>query len=158
MGAVGAIAGIKAVGSIVGIVGTIQEGLAADAAARYNAGIARRKAQLSLDQAAADADASDRESRKTIGSMRADFGASGVTGTGSVMDVIQASATVAELDRQNILYRGKLKAMGFLEEAALERTRGKQAIRQSRFQAASQTLTAIGSAASSFGTPGKATT
>ena len=100
-----------------------------------------------------DADAQNRESRKAIGSMTADFGASGVTGAGSVMDVIQASATVAELDRQNILYKGKLEAMGFLEEAALERARGKQAIIQSRFQAASQVITGIGSAASSFGTP-----
>ena len=112
MSMIAAIGGVKAAGAIVGIVGTIQEGLAADAAARYNAGIARRNAQVSLDQAAADADAQDRESRKTIGSMRADFGASGVTGTGSVRDVIEASATVAELDRQNILYKGNLEAMG----------------------------------------------
>jgi hypothetical protein len=112
-------------------------------AANYNADVARRNAALSLEQAALDAKAQQRQAKKIIGGMRASYGASGVSGGGSVDDVIASSATAAELDRQNILYQGELKAMGYESEAVLDEMAADQAITGSYFQAASTFLSSF---------------
>ncbi len=52
------------------------------------------------------------EAYKTIGSIHADYAASGVTAdSGSVMDVIRESHINAELDRQNIQYGTDLRVL-----------------------------------------------
>ena len=144
--------GAQAAGGALSIIGTLQQGQAQAAAAKFNAQLRERDAQLSLDKASADAEALSRKSRKVIGGIESGFGASGVTAGGSVIDVIESSAAIAELDRQNILNSGRLKAMGFLEEAALEKARGRRAITGSRFQAASAFLTSASSAFAPSGT------
>lgn len=60
--------------------------------------------------------------QQRIGSMEAGYGASGVKGTGSVMDVIGMSRGFAELDRLNILHGAELRAINFENEASFNRT------------------------------------
>jgi hypothetical protein len=72
--------------------------------------------------------------------MVAGYGASGVTMEGSPMDVLEASAATAELDRQNILYGGGLRTQGYQSTAGLELMRGQNAETGSYLSAGSSLL------------------
>ena len=146
MGLAAAAMGMVAVGGVVSAIGAQQEGRATATAQKFNAEINRRNAGMVLEQAAADADAQNRSSRQALGSIRAAYGAAGVTSEGSVGDVIEFSAASAELDRQTILYKGRIKAMGFTDEAALNMLAGKTARQQADFKSASSVLTSAGAA------------
>lgn len=122
-------------------ISAISQGQAAKNEANYNAQIAERNAGVARDQAAADADAQRRHATQVLGSARAAYGASGVTAEGSPLDVLTMSASNAELDRQNILYRGELKAMGYQDTARLDRSRAGAAAKNGYFGAASAVLT-----------------
>jgi hypothetical protein len=111
----------------------------------FNAGIAEQEAVVAREQAGQAAELQRRESRKVIGSMRANAGASGLT-DGSMFDVLEESASMAELDRQTILYQGELKARGYQNTAALDRASGRNAIQQGQLQSASSILTGAGNA------------
>lgn len=134
MGAGGAIAGFQALGSI-------QEGIATKRAAKERGRIARMKSQIAEEQARSDAEDQRRQSQKVLGSIRADYAASGVTQEGSVLDVIESSAREADLDRQKILYRGKLESMGYQYEAEQARIEGHQATTEMFFGSASSFMT-----------------
>jgi hypothetical protein len=109
-------------------VGALSQGMQAKNAAKYNAKLAEQNAAMARDQANADAQAQQRDARRTIGLARANYGASGVTLEGSPLDVLEQSAALAELDRQTILYKGEVRATGYGNEAALEKHRGKTAM------------------------------
>jgi hypothetical protein len=123
------------------VMGSIQQGKAAKAAANYNVAIANRNAGIARQQAAADAESQQRDARHKLGAMRAAYGASGITAEGSPIDVLESSAAMAELDKQNILYKGELRAMGYADEAALEKTRGNNAMNSAYMKAGSSLLT-----------------
>jgi len=90
-------------------------------AADYNAKIAQRNAAVAREQASRDEEQQRRDARKQLGLMRASYGASGITPEGSPLDVLEASAAEAELDAQNIRYKGELRAMGYNDEATLDK-------------------------------------
>ncbi|MBS4046572.1 MAG: hypothetical protein KG075_09550 [Alphaproteobacteria bacterium] len=94
-------------------------------ASKQNAELADQQALISRQQADADAVLQQRRARKVIGNMRANYGASGLTMEGSPLDVLEESVSNAEMDRQTILYRGNLRAMGFENTAAQYRARAK---------------------------------
>jgi hypothetical protein len=75
-----------------------------------------------------------------MGSIRAGYGASGVTMEGSPMEILEQSAMNAEMDRQNILYGGELKASGYESTAGLELMRGEHAVTSSYYNAGSALL------------------
>lgn len=123
------------------VIGAISSGMQQKDAADYNAAVANNNAIAARQQAAANAEAQARESRRRIGSARAGYGASGVGLEGSPLDIIEQSAMEAEIDRQNILYAGDLKAQGFENTAALEKSKGKNAMTGAIFKAGSSLLT-----------------
>lgn len=110
-------------GGIVQAVGQISQGVSASEAASYNAGVARRSATVARQQAEADAAMQQAQATQILGSQRAGYAASGIAMEGSALDVLYNSASVAERDRQNILYKGALKAQGYEDQAALESAR-----------------------------------
>lgn len=112
---------ISAVSAIGSAVGSIQQSNAQSNAAQYNADVAERNATIAQQQAKADADAQRRHALVKIGAARAMYGASGVALEGSPLDVLQNSAINAELDNQTILYKGKLRALGYTDSATLDR-------------------------------------
>lgn len=131
---------ISAVGAAFSVIGALNQGQQAKNAAEYNAAIARNNAIAARQQADASAAAQQRKARLQIGSMRAAYGASGITMEGSAMDVLEQSAAMAELDRQNILYSGELRAGGYESTAGLELMRGDNAVTGSYFSAGSALL------------------
>jgi hypothetical protein len=105
-------------------------------AAKYNQKVAENQAIAARQQAASNAEMQRRSSAKKIGSMQAAYAASGVSLEGSALDVLEESARNAELDRQNILYGGELRAMGSESTAALEKSRGDNAMSSGYLSAA----------------------
>ena len=112
---------IKAVGAVVSAVGAIRQGQAAGAAAEYNAQINQQNAVIAQQDAAARAGQQERENYLRLGAIRASQGKSGgVAGAGSVLDVLADTAAQGELEVQNILYQGDLRARGFENTATLD--------------------------------------
>ena len=76
-------------------------------------------------------------SGQKIGQSIASYGASGVTqGSGSVQDVLGASAANAELDRLNILHGADIKAINYNNQASLDRYGADSALQGSYWKAA----------------------
>lgn len=112
--------GMTMLGGIMSAQAAQRQGKAAADAARFNAASAQRNADAARSQAAQDAAAKEREGIKHIGAMRAAYGAAGVTSEGSPLDVLAETAGNLELDRQTILYKGNLRALGYEDEATLD--------------------------------------
>lgn len=86
---------------------------AADATAQgydYDATVASTNANVTRAQTATDAIRMGVMARRNIGSMSATYGASGVTKSGSVLDVLSDSASQAQADSDNFKQQGALKA------------------------------------------------
>ena len=148
---------LAAIGGLASAVGAIQQGQAASAAASANAQIAQRNATLARATAAQDAAAQDRQNRQRLGAIAANIGASGVAAAGTPIDILAESARQGELDKQTILFRGELRALGFQDNAALERNRGANARRTGFFRAGSALLSAGSSVAGIVGGGGGGT-
>jgi len=136
-------------GSTIQAVGAIAQGNAAKAAHLYNASLREQEAQVALQQASVDAWRVGQQGRLAQGELVAGMGASG----GSVedsMDVLRMSVANATLDKETVLYKGRLKATGYYNDAALERQAGEVAQQQGWFSAASSLLTGAGRAAATY--------
>lgn len=132
---------ILAAGATIGAISSIQQGKAAKSAGDYNATINEQNAQLATEQSQRDAVQVDRANYLRRGAIIAAGGASGTTQAGSVLDVLADAGAQGELEKQNVLYGGKLAARGYKNTAALDRAQGKNALRSSYFKAGSELLT-----------------
>lgn len=80
---------------------------------RYNAAIERQNADAALQQSAAQQAQQHRRARQVLGEQRAAVAQSGTGFTGSNLDILDQSATLAELDMLNIAYEGQMRARGY---------------------------------------------
>ncbi len=126
---------ITAASAVVGAVGAIQQGQAQANAANYNAQVAQQNATIAQQQAQQEAELQQREARKRIGAAHAGYGASGITMEGSPLDVLEASASNAELDKQTILYNGRIRALGYQNTATLDKYSASEALTSSYYDA-----------------------
>ncbi len=92
----------------------------------------------------------ERQTRMQLGSIRAAYGASGVTMAGSPLDVLEMSVANAERDRQQILYKGELKALGYEDTRTLSLFGADSAKKQAEFSSFSQLLTGVTGGAKLF--------
>lgn len=104
-------------GGLLGTAGTLRKNSETAFDSRINAGLAERDAQFARDQGAAAVLQERRRGYMALSSMRAGFGASGITADGSALDVLQASAGQAALNVQNINYKTNLKVLGYQDTA-----------------------------------------
>lgn len=158
-----AVAGSIATG-VIGAVGAMQEADATNQAAQYNASIqdynrkvSERNKITTLQQA--DAEAADLESknRRTLSSIRAAYGASGLQLTGSTLDVMEDTAIEQQLDVSRVRYKGQLTAIGYDDEASnfaakaqLERMKGESALQAGKIKAIGSVVSGVTNAASMF--------
>jgi hypothetical protein len=117
--------------------GAIQAGQAQKKMANYNARIAEDTARYQAERQ------QDRVSR-LMASARVAINKSGITTSGSPLDVLADSAMQSELDHQAILRQGAA-------QAAMDRFQGSQAARAGYFGAATALLQGVGKAAGAFG-------
>lgn len=133
-------------GAAMSAMSAINQGKAAQAAAKYNASIADQNAQVARDQTILQVRQADREAYLRTGAIRAAQGASGGKEAGSVLDVIADTASQNELQRQDIVYQGSLRQRGFQNTAALDRFSGDTARSSSYLTAGSELLQGAGQA------------
>ena len=132
---------LQVVGTVVSIIGALNQGRTQSAAADFNAQVSEQNAQIARQQAADQARQADRETYLRLGAIRAAQGASGGTADeGSVLDVLGDVAAQSELEKQDILYRGELTARGYTNTATLDRYRGDQVKSASYMKAGSELL------------------
>lgn len=149
---------VQLLGTALKVAGTIKQAQGASNAAKYNAAVNDANAALALQQGEQLALQTARIGSRTLGSMRAGYGASGVrTDTGSPLDALAASAGQAQLDVENVRYNALLKSRGLSNSADLDRARAANASRTGLYSAAGQALLGGGKAyeiyTSGAGTP-----
>lgn len=135
----------------VGMAGAISQGNSAQAAANYNANVQQQQATAAVAQAAEDERRLRVQTKKQIGGIRANIGASGITTEGSALDVLESSASNGELDALTVRHQGQMKAWGLQSSANMSLLEGQNAKRESEFASASYLLKGISSAAGSMG-------
>lgn len=136
-------------GTAVAVYGTYQQAQAQKKSADYSARVAEQNALLARQQAQLRAGQQDRLNRLRLGSIRAAAGAAGgVASEGSVIDIIADQAVQNELQKQEMIYEGELKARGFESQAELSRMGGEAAIQAGKVGAGSALL---GGATQSYG-------
>lgn len=148
---------LLAAGGALQAYGQYQAGEAENRAAQLNAQVAGQNAALAIQQAAQDERALRVQGRKFLGDMRASYGASGVTMEGSPLEVMKESAAAIELDALNIKYEGETRALGFRNDARLERYRGEYAAAAGRLGAAATLLQTSGNVGSKMSSKPKTT-
>lgn len=148
-------AGASAVATVIG---TISSANAASASAEYNAKVQDRDAfvadqnrNATLNQARIDMEDKRRSDRRTLASIRASYGSSGIELAGSPLDVLMDTATEQETDTQRVGYEGQirgregaLQALGMSEGANLSRMEAKSAKRGGFFGAVGAGLSGAG--------------
>lgn len=137
-------------GGALSAMGAMHQAQAQSEASNYNAALSERNAILVRSQADADAAAFRQQMTLREGSLIAGYGAAGVTGEGSPLDVLGMSAASAKRDELMIHYKSDLAAQGYRETAVLNRMQGKQAIEAGNYQAASSLLTGVSGGVSNY--------
>lgn len=85
--------------------------------AEYNRQVAERNKNTALAEADAEARDVARDNRRQLASIRAAYGASGLSLEGSPLDVMTDTALEQELDVNKTRYKGQLRAIGYQDEA-----------------------------------------
>lgn len=132
------------VGSAISAVGTLSAASSQANAQRYNAQVADRNATVATQQGEAAAEQQRRVNMMRLGTIQAGYSASGITSEGSPIDVLAASAAQAELEAQNLKYNASLKALGYGDQAALDRTSAENTETAGMYSAAGSLLTGYG--------------
>lgn len=134
-------------GSAIGSVGDLYTGNAQATALQTQATQNQRNAQLALEQGQYDSMRVGMQVAQKVGAIHANYGASGVESTsGSVLDVLNASAINGEMDTQNILKGAQVKAINFENEASMENLGAQNAKTASYFNALSSLTMGSGKA------------
>lgn len=140
-----ALTAILGVTGLISALGSLASASAQSNAAKYNAQLAGQNAVLATQTAAENERRQRVANTKALGQMRAGYAASGVTLDGSPSDVLDESASNAELDALSIRHGGAVAAMGYENTARLDRYRASSAMTGGYFGAAGDLLRAGGS-------------
>jgi hypothetical protein len=143
---------IMAATAAVTAISAVQQGRAAKAASKFNEQVNLENAALARQEALDQAVQADRDKYLRLGAIRAAQGhAGGAAGEGSVLDVLGDVAAQSELEKQDILYRGELRARSYGNTATLDRMSGSAAQSRANMAAGSELLSGASSAYSSYG-------
>jgi hypothetical protein len=126
--------------TVVSTVGAIQQGNAQADADRYNASVNRQNAAIAQQQGDAALAQQKQDSYRKLGAIKAGYGAAGVTGDGSPMDVLADSFTQSELDANTITYNARVRAAGYQNSANLDESSASNARTAGYTRAASNAL------------------
>lgn len=141
---------VMVAGAVIQGLGAMQQARAAETAARVNAATDARNAVVVQEQAAVEAARYRKAYAYQEGSMIATRGASGVAEEGSPLAVLADSAANARLDSEMIEYKGKLRAMGYYNNATLNRMAAEQAHEQGDYASAAAILQGVGRAGAAY--------
>lgn len=132
------------IGAGISMYGSIQQGKAAEEAGRAQKNINEQNAMQIEKQGKDEEKLLRQNSRKQLGDMRTDYGASGVTLEGSPLDWMVDSAMAAERDALNIRYTTQ-------DRATSMRMGGQYALQEGESKKKAYTWQAIGTGVSAAG-------
>lgn len=122
--------------SAASALGSITQGQMTSGALNAQAQVQQQNAQEAEVQGQFNATKQSLNSAEKIGSITAAFGASGVSSqSGSVQNVLAASASNAELDRLNILHGADVRAINYTNQASMDKLGASSALQGSYFSA-----------------------
>lgn len=133
--------------------GSLAQGRAASNAAKYNADLDLIQAKTASDQAAIAAGEEARKTRQRLAAQRAGAAQEGVETTGSVLDVMDATASQGQLDYLTSVYNGDVNNVSRQNDAKLNRMKATAALTQGWIGATSAIFKGASKAAT-FGGPG----
>ncbi len=140
-----------AISTVVSVVGALRQGKSEQASHNYNADLADRDAKIVRQQAIGESERISRENYLRRGKIIAAIGGAGIKQEGSAIDVLGDVVSQGELDKQNAIYAGELRSLGYTDTAYLERRRGEEAVTASRYKAGSALLGGATKGASQYG-------
>lgn len=135
---------VSLAGTAISFLGAGKEADADEQAALINLEGARLRSEAARFQTGQDLINIKRAAFKQIGAVRAAASASGVTISGSVLDVIEESAYLANIDIQRREIRGKFEELGISIEKSLFASEAEQAAKSKPFNQAAAILTGLG--------------
>jgi len=133
---------LLAAGGLLGAVGSIQKGNAANQASQFNAGVMENNANFASQQGAENQRRIRRSNAQFQGTQTASIGASGLQLSGSALNVLSDSAIEGELMALDAKVSSENQAKGLRSQSSLERQRGKSARTAGFITAGSQILSA----------------
>lgn len=129
----------------VSALGNLFSGESRAQAHEYNTQIAMQNAIIARQQGEAAAEAQSRDTKRKMGSIVANYGASGVmTDSGSALEVLADSARMAMLDNLTIKYNSNMKALSIAMQGDMERSAGKNARTSGLLGAGASVITGAG--------------
>lgn len=141
-----ALIALTAVTAGVSAMGAMSAANAEANAAKYNASIAERNAQIAKNKGIADEAAKRRETRRMLGKQRAAIGASGLQAVGTPLLALEETAALGELDALTIRDNANKDQTSYKMDANLSRMRAKSAKRAGTLRAAGALLGGVGGA------------
>ncbi len=145
----------QTVGTGFGAFGALVQGQNTANSLNYDAQVQQNNATTALTTAKFNADKQSLLATRQMGAATAAYGASGVSAdSGSVMAVMGASAANAELDRQNILHGGDIRATNYENQVSIDQLGASNAIKSSYFNALSAMVAGGGKIAANNQTAG----
>lgn|SRR5574343_329620 len=119
---------LSAVGSVVGAISQAgAQSAAAQAqanAAYYNAAVAQNNANAAMQAAYAEKQSQDRKNRMAVENVRSKYLASGIELEGTPLLVLNEEVTQRALESEKIIYRGKVQAAQYQNEANMYNYQG----------------------------------
>jgi len=143
---------IAAVGAGVGAYSAVQQGKAADDAAKYSADIERRNATVASQKSQYEAERLRKRNVLLRGKQQAAYAKSGVEITGTPEDVMYDSEIEGQLDLLATRYAGTIAASDAEARARLDIARGESARTSSYFSAGASILGGASQSIAAYGT------
>lgn len=147
-------AGMSVIGGVVGAAGAMQEAEAEAQAQEYNAAVAVRNQGIIKDQTKQAKKDQKIDNRRVLATVRSLYGASGVSMTGSALDVMLDTRREQVLTVKRIGYKGRLAEIEEIDKQNLALMGAENARAAGQISAISSILGGIGGAASAFSRTG----
>lgn len=135
------LAGLSALGTAVSAAGSVAQGNAAAATAKYNEAVEQQRAQQARDVAGVQAGQIQRQTQSQIGQQEAAYAAGGVELQGSPLLVMSDTASQGALKAALTTWQGQTEAAADLNQAALDSAQGQAAQQAGYIRAGGSLLT-----------------
>jgi hypothetical protein len=146
---------LSAVGTVVGAFSQAgaqsAAGQAQANAAYYNAAVAQNNANAAMQAAYAEKQTQDRKDRMAVENVRSKYLSSGIELEGTPLLVLSEEVSQRALESEKIIYRGKVQATQYQNEAGMYQYQGDTALAMSSAKSDSTILGGIFSGVSGVG-------
>lgn len=143
-------AGMSIIGGFVQAAGAMQQAEAEAKAHRYNAAVAVRNEKVIGQQTIAAIKDQQLENKRIMSTIRSTYGVSGMSMTGSALDVMADTRQELTLNVRRIGYKGRLAQIEQIDKRNLELMGADAAETAGTISAVSAILGGLGGAASAF--------